>query len=227
VKLCMFSPRELDLERGWPGRVDGDAVVQLAAQTLQAYFTGGGQAREHATFALDDVVFRSPVLHPPSVRIYNETTLSFGNPASIYGPESTIPYPEGSNQLQAELALAAVIGAEGAVGGFTLMNDWTAPDLGPVKEKDFATSLGPVVVTPDEFAGERASFVVRVDGDPVLDGSLHPGEWSELVAYAARNTRLLPGDVIAVGGTERVPVRRGETVELEVDGVGVLNNFVE
>jgi fumarylacetoacetate (FAA) hydrolase len=223
----MFSPRELDLERGWPGRVEGDKVVQLAAQTLQAFFTGGGQAREHMEYVLDDVVLRAPVLHPPSVRIYTETALEFANPASIYGPEATVPYPEGSKQLQLELALAAVIGAEGAVAGFTVMNDWTAPDLGPVKEKDFATSLGPFVVTPDEFDGARASFVVRVDGDAVSTGSLQPGDWTELVAYAARNTRLLPGDVIAVGGTERIGVRRGETVELEVKGIGVLHNLVE
>ena len=42
MKLCMFSPRDQDLERGWPGRIDGDKVIQLAAQTLQAFFTGGG-----------------------------------------------------------------------------------------------------------------------------------------------------------------------------------------
>jgi 2-keto-4-pentenoate hydratase/2-oxohepta-3-ene-1,7-dioic acid hydratase in catechol pathway len=119
-----------------------------------------------------------------------------------------------------------VIGADGAIGGFTVMNDWTAPDLGPVKEKDFATSLGPVVVTPDEFDGRNAAFAVRVDGDVVSEGSLHPGDWPELVSYAARNTRLLPGDLIAVAGTERTGVRRGDTVELDVDGIGVLRNVV-
>jgi hypothetical protein len=222
----MFSPRELDLERGWPGRIDGDRVVQLAAQTLQAFFTGGGQAREHAEYELDDVVLRAPVLHPPSVRVYTDTALEFANPSSIYGPEATIPYPAGTKELQLELALAAVIGAEGRIGGFTIMNDWTAPDLGPLKEKDFATSLGPVLVTPDEFDGARASFVVRVDGDAVTSGALHPGDWPELVSYAARNTRLVPGDVIAVGGTERFRVRRGETAELEVKGIGVLHNLV-
>ena len=72
MKLCMFSPRELDLERGWPGRIDGDTVIQLAAQTLQAFFTGGGTAREHAEYPLADVVFRAPVLHPPSVRIFDD-----------------------------------------------------------------------------------------------------------------------------------------------------------
>ena len=71
MKLCMFSPREPFLDRGWPGRIDGDKVIQLAAQTLQAFFTGGGQAREHAEYPLADVVFRAPVLRPPSVRIFD------------------------------------------------------------------------------------------------------------------------------------------------------------
>src|SRR2546430_8155934 len=64
----MFTPRELALVRGWPGRIEGDKVVQLAAQTLQSFFTGGGNAREHAEFSLADVDLRAPVLHPPTVR---------------------------------------------------------------------------------------------------------------------------------------------------------------
>ena len=52
----MFSPREPFLERGWPGRIEGDTVIQLAAQTLQSFFSGGGQAREHGEYPLADVV---------------------------------------------------------------------------------------------------------------------------------------------------------------------------
>ena len=47
----MFTPRELQLERGWPGIIDGETVIQVAAQTLQAFFTGGGTARHHAEYA--------------------------------------------------------------------------------------------------------------------------------------------------------------------------------
>jgi hypothetical protein len=68
MKLCMFTPRDLQLERGWPGIVEGDTIVQLAAQTLQSYFTGGGTARRHAAYPLAEVDFRPPVQHPPSVR---------------------------------------------------------------------------------------------------------------------------------------------------------------
>src|SRR6185503_10206775 len=71
MRLCMFRPKGTGLERGWPGRVDGDEVVQLAAQTLQAFFTGGGGAREHARYRLDEVELRPPVLHPPGVRVFS------------------------------------------------------------------------------------------------------------------------------------------------------------
>ena len=63
----MFTPVAHEV-RGWPGRIEGDRVIQLAAQTLQSFFTGGGTAREHAEFRLDEVDLRPPVLHPPSVR---------------------------------------------------------------------------------------------------------------------------------------------------------------
>ena len=92
----MFSPTDRDLQRGWPGRIDGDRVVQLAAQTLQAFFTGGGEAREHDVYALEDVVLRAPVLHPPTVRIFDRTaTSSFANSAAIYGPDDAVPLPAG------------------------------------------------------------------------------------------------------------------------------------
>ena len=149
MRLCMFSPKELDLPRGWPGRIEGDRVIQLAAQTLQSFFTGGGHAREHAEHRLEDVVLRAPVLCPPSVRDfyafeqhvrtaraarglevppewYEQPVFYFSNPAAIYGPEESVPYPEGTEELDYELEVAAVIGAEGAIAGFTVMNDWSA-----------------------------------------------------------------------------------------------------
>jgi 2-keto-4-pentenoate hydratase/2-oxohepta-3-ene-1,7-dioic acid hydratase in catechol pathway len=205
----MFTPRDKDLERGWPGKIEGERVVQLAAQTLQAFFTGGGGAREHAEYALDDVRLRAPVLHPPSVRVFSPNgDFTFANPTSIYGPEDEVPYPAGSQELDWELRLAAVIGADGAIGGFTLMNDWIASDLPGVKARDFATSLGPVVLTPDEFEA--------------------PDGWRAMVAYAARNTHLVPGDVLAHAESTRGgrPLRAGDVVDLELAPFGVLRNTV-
>ena len=265
----MFSPKGHDLERGWPGLIEGDTVIQLAAQTLQSFFTGGGKARHHAEFPLAEVDLRPPVLHPPSVRdfmafeqhVANARRLTgrevpaewyeipvfyFSNPAAIYGPEDEVPYPEGSEMLDYELEVAVVIGADGQIGGFTVMNDWSARDLqakemkvglGPAKGKDFATSFGPVVVTPDEFDGSEAEMVARVNGEERSRGNLrdlHHG-WDALLAQAARNTQLRPGDLIGSGtvGTGCILehgdgrwLQRGDVVELEVKGIGVLRNRV-
>ena len=199
----MFSPVGHDLERGWPGRIDGDRVTQLAAQTLQSFFTGGGGAREHAEYPLDGVVLRAPVLHPPSVRIFDDDgDFRFANPAAIRGPEDTVRLPDGVDEIRPVLRVAAVIGADGAIGGFTLMNDWLAPSLPGTKAHDFAISLGPVVITD------------------TIDGL------GDLVAVAARNTRLLPGDVIAAPGEPKEPVGAGDIVELSLPPFGVLRSPV-
>jgi hypothetical protein len=175
MKLCMFSPRDQDLERGWPGRIDGDKVIQLAAQTLQAFFTGGGTAREHAEYPLTDVVFRAPVLRPPSIRIFDDAgDFVFANPAAIRAAGEDPDMPGAEQVVRA----AAIIGADGAIGGFTPLVEWVAPQLQGAKQRDFALTLGPVVTTPDEGA------------PPGVD-------WERLVAHAAENTQLYPGDIIA------------------------------
>ena len=203
----MFSPKERELERGWPGRIDGDRVVQLAAQTLQAFFTGGGSAREHDTFPLDEVVLRPPVLHPGAVRIFDGDDFVFANPSCIYAPGEEVSLPTGAEHVEAQLRLAVVIGA-GTIGGFTLLNDWYAPELAGAKAHDFALSLGPVVVTPDEF-----------DGGGV--------DWHALLDHAELNTRFFPGDVVAAPVLRRSgPFGTGDVVELELDGIGRLRNAI-
>jgi fumarylacetoacetate (FAA) hydrolase len=270
MKLCMFTPLDLDLERGWPGRIEGDRVVQLAAQTLQSFFSGGGKARQHAEFRLDEVRLLAPVRHPPAVRDfyafeahvrrarelrgagpvppewYEQPVFYFSNPAAILGPGQEVPYPEGTSELDYELEVAAVIGADGRIGGFTVMNDWSARDLqraemrvglGPAKGKDFATSLGPILVTPDEFDGSGGAMVARVNGEERSRGRLDDmyHSWDAMVAHAARNTTLRPGDVLGSGtvGTGCILeqgdgrwLRRGDVVELEVEGIGILANRV-
>jgi fumarylacetoacetate (FAA) hydrolase len=265
----MFTPRELQLERGWPGVIEGDTVVQLAAQTLQAYFTGGGTARRHAEYRLDEIYLRAPILHPPSVRDfyafeqhvktaralrglevppewYEIPAFYFSNPAAIYGPEEAISRPPDTVELDYELEVAAVIGADGQIGGFTVMNDWSARDLqraemkiglGPAKGKDFATSLGPVLVTVDEFDGSTGTMVARVNGEERSRGSLADlyHSWEAIVAHAARNTRLRPGDILGSGtvGTGCILehgdgrwLQPGDIVELEVEGIGILRNRI-
>ena len=93
----MFTPLDLDLERGWPGKIDVDRVIQVAAQTLQAFFTGGGMAREHAVYPLEDVRLLVPVWRPPRSGSSTAPDFHFGNPASLYGPEDEVPLPSERN----------------------------------------------------------------------------------------------------------------------------------
>jgi fumarylacetoacetate (FAA) hydrolase len=269
LRLCVFTPLGREL-RGWVGAVEGDRVVHLAAQSLASFFTGGGSAREHDEYALDDVRLLAPVPRPPSVRDayafeahvrnaravtgrgdvaaewYEVPVFYFSNPAAIYGPDDEIPYPAGSEELDYELEVAAVIGAQAAIGGFTIMNDWSARDLqrqemkvglGPAKGKDFATSLGPVVVTPDELGDLRLEMVARVNGEERSRGNLGDmyHSWDAILARAAANTQLVPGDVIGSGtvGTGCILehgdgrwLQPGDVVELEVEGIGVLRNVI-
>ena len=269
MKLCLFTPSDRDL-RGWVGLIDGDRVIHLATQSLAAFFTGGGSAREHDEYALSEVTLLAPVPRPPSVRDfyafeehvqnaarvtgrpgvppewYELPVFYFSNPAAIFGPEQEVPYPAGSEELDYELEVAAVIGAEGQIEGFTIMNDWSARDLqrqemrvglGPAKGKDFATSLGPIVVTPDELGDLGLEMIARVNGEERSRGNLGSmyHSWEAIVARAAANTTLLPGEVIGSGtvgsgcilehGDGRW-LQPGDEVELEVAGLGVLRNRV-
>jgi fumarylacetoacetate (FAA) hydrolase len=269
MRLWLFRPLDRDV-RGWVGAIEGDRVVHLAAQSLASFFTGGGSAREHDEYALQDVQQLTPVPRPPSVRDayafeehirnaarvtgrpgvpdewYELPVFYFSNPAAIFGPDDEIPFPAGSDELDYELEVAAVIGAEGAIGGFTVMNDWSARDLqrkemkvglGPAKGKDFATSLGPVVVTPDELGELRLEMVARVNGEERSRGNMGDmyHSWEAIIERAATNTQLVPGDVIGSGtvGTGCILehgdgrwLQPGDVVELEVEGIGVLRNVV-
>jgi fumarylacetoacetate (FAA) hydrolase len=112
-----------------------------------------------------------------------------------------------------------------------------AVGLGPAKGKDFATSLGPVLVTPDELGDLRLEMVGRVNGEERSRGNLGDMHWpwDDLVEHAARDTRLVPGDVLGSGtvgsgcilehGDGRW-LRPGDVVELEIERIGVLRNVV-
>jgi fumarylacetoacetate (FAA) hydrolase len=263
MRLCTF---ELD-GREAPGRIDGDRVVELGAPSLAAWLAGGGD--DVAEHDVADVRLRSPVPRPPSVRDfyafeqhvatargrrglevppewYGTPVFYFSNPAAIYGPGDDVPAPAETRELDYELEAAVVVGADGRVAGFTVMNDWSARDLqraemtvglGPAKGKDFATSLGPVLVTPDDLGDLALEMVARVNGQERSRGSLGDMHWSwdEVLAHAARNTRLLPGDVIGSGtvGTGCILeagdgrwLEAGDVVELEIERLGVLANRV-
>jgi hypothetical protein len=201
----MFHPRDHLLERGWVGRIDGDRVVQLAAQTLQSYFLGGGGAREHAEYELDHVTMLAPVLHPPAVRVFeDEQRFAFANPAAILSPGADARPPEGAEAVEALVRPAAIVGVEGAAGGFTILGELRARGLEPPKDRDFALFLGPVVET--DFAAQS-----------------HDGlfDWPRALGHAGANTHLRAGDIVAAPAVQRAELTVGP-FELAVDGLGVL-----
>ncbi|HXF98317.1 MAG TPA: hypothetical protein VNJ46_06865 [Gaiellaceae bacterium] len=226
MRLCMFHPEGRPLERGWVGRVEGDAVVQLAAQTLPAFFTGGGRAREHAVYRLAAVRLLAPVPHPPAVRVFErERSFVFANPAAIVGPEAAVVAP-GGGPLALHVRLAAVVGREGALAGFTGFGEWRRPGREPPKDRDFALALGPLVATPDELEPGTVAASVRAAEGELAGGQARGFDWEAARAYAAEGTVLRPGDLLAgpalvvVAGIGRGPV------EIELAGLGVLRQQV-
>jgi fumarylacetoacetate (FAA) hydrolase len=200
---------------------------------------------------------------------YAAPVFYFTNPSCLYGPDEVVPMPQGARMLDYELEVACVIGTEvgdldpddpascSAIAGFMLMNDWSARDLqmkemggglGPAKGKDFATSFGPWVVTPDELASPSpARFACPLDGfvngRRVGGGDLAAAyfTWAEVLGRASANTRLRVGDVIASGtvGTgciielralghkdENPWLRVGDLVELRGGPLGSLSNTI-
>ena len=199
----MFTLSDQELERGWPGRIDGDTVVQLAAQTLQSFFTGGSSAREHGEYPLADVLLRAPVLEPPAVRLFDDaTSFSFANPTAIRSPGAFITRPHG--RLDVVTRLAAVIGLDGAIGGWTGFAEWRAPELAPPKDRDVALVLGPVIVTE-------------------LDDGF---DWEAARALAELHTRLRPGDLLAGPVLSLHEDVASGPLELAIPGVGKLDAIV-
>ena len=109
--------------------------------------------------------------------------------------------------------------------------------LGPAKGKDFATSIGPVVVTPDEFDGSEGEMVARVNGEERSRGNLRDctGRGSGSSSRRRGTRGSAPGDVIGSGtvGTGCILehgdgrwLQPGDVVELDVEGIGVLRNTV-
>jgi fumarylacetoacetate (FAA) hydrolase len=197
---------------------------------------------------------------------YDFPVFYFTNPHSIFGPEDVIPYPAYTSALDYELEIAVVIGkagmnikaeeAEGHIFGYTIFNDWSARDiqraemkvgLGPAKGKDFASSLGPLIVTREALAPRavgRAGVYdlemrARVNGVEMSKGNLKDIFWSfgEIIARASDSVLLQPGDVIGSGtvGTGCLLeltkangpwLNAGDVVELEVEEIGILRNTI-
>ncbi|MDP9467617.1 MAG: fumarylacetoacetate hydrolase family protein [Chloroflexota bacterium] len=150
----------------------------------------------------------------------------FSNVSEIRGPDDPVWCPAASQELDYELEVAALIDtpvhdlgperAEEAIGGYLVFNDWSARDLqrdettvrlGPAKGKDFASSIGPWLVTPDELAdalsgkGYDLAMTASVNGTELSRGTWADLQFSfgEMIARASADVRLRPGDLIGSG----------------------------
>jgi len=187
----------------------------------------------------------------------------FSNVSEIRGFDEPVWAPAASRELDYELEVAALVDtpardlpeerAEEAIGGYTILNDWSARDLqrdettvrlGPAKGKDFASSIGPWLVTPDELAAARrpgatgpdVAMTAAVNGVETSRGRWSDIQFSfgQMLARASADVRLRPGDLVGsgtVGGGCLLEVREqtlgrylepGDVVTLAVEGIGEL-----
>jgi 2-keto-4-pentenoate hydratase/2-oxohepta-3-ene-1,7-dioic acid hydratase in catechol pathway len=193
---------------------------------------------------------------------YEIPAFYFSNPAAIRGPYDDVAISPGCAAFDYELEIAAVIGTPGSdiaaadaerhIAGYTVLSDWSARDLqgremrlnlGPAKGKDTATSIGPVLVTPDELEPYRAgnaydlAMTASVNGKPYSAGNFSTIFWNfgALIEHASRGTQLRTGDVIGSGtvgtgcilelslthGSDAYPwLQPGDTVTLSIEHLG-------
>ncbi|WP_342431880.1 fumarylacetoacetate hydrolase family protein [Neobacillus sp. FSL H8-0543] len=195
---------------------------------------------------------------------YEIPVFYFSNHLAIKGPGSKISKPVECNCLDYELEMACVIGKQGRnisakeaedyIFGYCILNDWSARDLqrqemkiglGPAKGKDFATSIGPWILTKDELEPFKANkgfdltMKARVNGRLLSAGNMKDIFYSfaEMIERASAGVTLYPGEIIGSGtvgsgcilelGTEvHRWLKPGDVVELEIDKLGVLKNSI-
>ena len=197
---------------------------------------------------------------------YKIAIFYFSNPNCCYGHKEEIPYPKKTTELDFELEFAIIIGNGGSdikssdankvIAGYTILNDWSSRNLqreempmslGPAKGKDFASSFGPYMVTPDELENDwddhgklNLRMTCHVNGNLISDGNTNDlyHSFGDMIERASMNTKLVPGEYIGSGtvGTgcilELRPentggwIKKGDSVRLEIEKLGALENRI-
>jgi fumarylacetoacetate (FAA) hydrolase len=195
----------------------------------------------------------------------------FTNHQAVIGPGPLHVRPKHLERLDFELEAAIVVGREArdltaanadeVIFGMTIMNDFSARalqmqemllSLGPAKGKDFATGLGPYLVTMDELEdrtvkttrGNTFDLGMRafVNGEKVSQGNVNDMTWTfaQILERASYGVSLFPGDVVGSGTcgtgcflelngskiTKDQWLKPGDTVVLEIDRLGRLENTI-
>lgn len=192
----------------------------------------------------------------------------FMNPHTVYGGNADIPAPAYTERLDFELEVAVILRKPAVnvspeqvpdlIAGYCILNDWSARDvqlkemsvgLGPSKGKDFATTLGPWITTPDSLEkyreGDRYALdmSVSVNGERLGGDNLKNMSWSfeQMVAHASRSSMVGAGDVLGSGTAHTgslaehwgknksltpAPLKPGDVVEMTVTGLGTIRNRI-
>lgn len=185
---------------------------------------------------------------------YDQPVYYKGNHREIYGPQATIPWPSYTRRFDFELEIACVIGKKGRnitvqdagnfIAGYTILNDFSARDIqkhemifrmGPAKGKDFATGMGPYLVTADELRDpNNLKMSVSVNGEKWSEGNSGGRYWSfeTMISHVSQEETIYPGDVLGSGTYYRGCgldldrwVQPGDVISLEVEGLGVLTQI--
>ncbi|HNN40787.1 MAG TPA: fumarylacetoacetate hydrolase family protein [Nitrospira sp.] len=178
-----------------------------------------------------------------------------GNHRTIIGPDHRLRWPLNTHKLDYELELACIIGRQGIniterdapayIAGYTIMNDFSARDiqfqemacrLGPAKGKDFATAIGPCIMTPDDIPDLAAlEMIARINGEVWSRGRFGSIHWSfpQMIEHVSRDEAVYPGDLLGsgtVGGGCGLELDRylkpGDVVELEIQPIGILRTTI-
>jgi 2-keto-4-pentenoate hydratase/2-oxohepta-3-ene-1,7-dioic acid hydratase in catechol pathway len=193
---------------------------------------------------------------------YEIPVFYFSNPTTLVGHREPVARPGSTQEMDFELEVACVISkvvqnvsgeaAEDAILGYMILNDLSARDLqrqemtcmlGPAKGKDFATAVGPYLVTKETLASRRVgpgrydlAMVARKNGKEISRGNMKDITWdfTQMIERASRDATLYPGDIIGSGtvgtgcilelGAEQTGgwLEPGDTIELEIDELGIL-----
>jgi fumarylacetoacetate (FAA) hydrolase len=277
MRLVTFRTEDAGFDR--VGMLDGEVVVELAAQSMIDWLEGQGREPTGSHHEIGAVVLRAPVPVPSAYLDfmtyeghaktalgavsegsfdlprywYEFPAFYYGNTQSFLGPGAEVRRPAGVEWLDFELEIAAVIDGRGEIAGFAILNDWSARDvqrrettvgLGVHKSKDFAYSLGPWLVTPEELGYRDGKLQleakVEVNGEPVVETDTFDQffTWPQMVEHAGRNTRLPTGTVLGSGTmcggslVERGAIdegnwlQPGDVVTITAGGLGSLTNAI-
>ena len=198
--------------------------------------------------ALQGAKRRNEALNPAW---YEQPVYYKGNHREIYGPGATVPWPSYTRKLDFELELACVVGRKGRdlspkeagahIAGYTILNDWSARDIqknemvcrmGPAKAKDFATGLGPYLLTADELPDpDNLRMSVTVNGELWSEGNSSSRYWKfgQMLSHVSQAETVYPGDLLGSGtyfkgcglDLDRW-LKPGDVVEMEVEKLGKL-----